>query len=93
MPKNFATRDGDEIVIRVSIQTLHEMMAEAALTSMLEHPVTIRRENEFVNALLDGLNKSNAIEAMLTCEVGEMVERRSRVVEEHRPLMSRRRAA
>jgi hypothetical protein len=91
MADNFASIEGDDLVIRVPIDRLEEIMADVPRGSMLGYPVTIQRKDAFLAKLVAGLNGSNAVECMLTCEIDELVENRSRSVHEHRP--RRKRAA
>lgn len=84
MADTFATRDGDDIVIRVPVGRLEEILAAAGRGSTLRDPVTIERPDEFIDEIVAQINGVNAVESMMTCEVGGMIEAGSRTVKEHR---------
>jgi hypothetical protein len=89
--KFVAVREGDDIVIRMSFEHIEESLADVEKESSLTHPVTVTDKDRFLDRLVANINSSNGVESMMTCEVGEMVERRDRSVEEH--VFKRRRAA
>lgn len=86
-----AVREGDSVVIRMPFEHIEESLADVEMESSLPYPVTVTDKDKFLERLVANINSSNGVEALLTCEVGEMVERRDRSVEEH--VIKRRRAA
>ncbi len=72
-------------MIRVPFERVEEILADAGTGSMLQYPVTIEREDAFLDALVKVLNSANSVEPMLTCDVGALVDRRSLSFKEHLP--------
>lgn len=93
MPDNFASLDGEDLVIRIPYMRLLEILADAGPGSSLQYPVTVERKHAFFEQLLEALNGSNSVESMITCDVGVLLEDRRRSVKEHLPVKARRRAA
>jgi hypothetical protein len=91
MRDQFATRDGDDIVIRIPFERIEEILADAGNLSMLSDPVSIEDKDSFLSQLIAQINRTNTVESMLTCEVDAMREQKSRSIKVHG--VSKRRAA
>ena len=83
MADKFASRDGDDVLIRVPFERIEEILADAGIGAASRHPISIDDKDRFLSELIDAVNRVPAVENMLTTEVEVMIEAGSRTVTEH----------